>query len=77
MSLKEVQEGGGQTGKGQREQEEHPADGEVDGDLRLGPEEAGLLDVGEDEVERHGGAEGGEGDDDLEEGLEPGRHREA
>lgn len=77
MTLKEVQDGGRETGKGQREQEEQPADGEVDGDLRLGPHEAGFPDVGQDEVEGHGGAESGEGDDDLEEGFEPGRHGDA
>jgi hypothetical protein len=77
MSLKEVQDSGRQTGESQREQEEHPADGEVDRDLSLAPHELGLFDVGEDEVEGDRGAEGGERDDDLEEGFEPRGHGDA
>jgi hypothetical protein len=77
MSLKEVQDSGRQTGESQREQEEHPADGEVDRDLSLAPHELGLFDVGEDEVEGDRGAERGERDDDLEEGFEPRGHGDA
>ena len=77
MPLEEVQNRGRQTCKSQSEEKENPADGHVGLDYRFAPEKFGFLEFGEDVAEGHGGAESGEGNDDLEEGFEPCCHGDA